>query len=616
MRVRSPKLRVYTRRVTPELKNELNKGHSEVQIVRIQRLVLKNFRSHRDTVLELDRYNFIRGPNASGKSSIQIALEYLLTGRCATTDAAGRGAENLIRSGEKELEVSATLVGGRTICRRRTGRSQSIEIDGRKAPIDVAEALLSQSMGTADLLSAVLNVDRFVKMSAVDQQKLLAQLVPTKAELPPEIRDALDALNERGPELRDVATIEAAYKRYRDLAVEVARALDALGQVAEPASSPELPEASEVERKIQELRREKELLLARRNNEAARCWQTAQPVSMIHQTHHESLALDQDRHAQICSELGQLNVKQKSIEIALASLEEAKDSCPTCGQAVAAEVKAKLLATLGERRGEIEVLIQGAREELSGCEASFQLDDANSKAGTEERPALPFAAGFAADGLEGRLTVLTERIDKAERVLEKARQNQSAREKWEAHLRERARLESRHVMLEKLSSSFGPNGPVLQTARDEIRLLSERVNRHLAAFGYVCRVSFEPYEIRVSSPKNAAHELSLRQLSESEQFRLGIGLQLAVAMATGVGFVVIDRADALDAERRRILTGLLMTSGLDQAIILATGEDAPSATLPEGVKFFDLTRLTNSSSSDDAGLIGREPAAMESARMA
>lgn len=584
--------------------------------MRIQRLVLKNFRSHKDTVLELDRYNFIRGPNASGKSSIQIALEYLLTGRCATTDAAGRGAENLIHSGEKELEVSATLVGGRTICRRRTGKSQSIEIDGRKAPIDVAEASLSQSIGTADLLSAILNVDRFVKMSAADQQKLLAQLLPAKGELPLEIRDALDALNERGPELRDVATIEAAYKRYRDLAAEAARVLDALGQVAEPAAAPELPAASEVERKIEELRREKELLLARRSNEAARCWQTAQPASMVHQTHQESLALDQDRQAQIRSELAQLNMKQKSIEIALTALEEAKDRCPTCGQAIAADVKVQWLATLGERRGEVEVLIQGAREELSDSGASFQLDDADSKAGTEERPTLPLATGFAADGLEGRLTVLTERIGKAERVLEQVRHNQSAREKWEAQVRERARLESRHLMLEKLSSSFGPNGPVVQTARDEIRLLSERVNQHLAAFGYVCRVSFEPYEIRVSSPKNAAHELSLRQLSESEQFRFGIALQVAVAMATGVGFVVIDRADALDTESRRMLTGLLMTSGLHQAIILATGEDVPSATLPEGVKFFDLTRLTNSSESCAAGLIGREPAAMETARMA
>ncbi len=66
--------------------------------MRIQTLTLKNFRSHEEMVLDLDRFNFVRGPNGCGKSSIQMAVEYLFTGRCELTDAAGRGAEALIRS--------------------------------------------------------------------------------------------------------------------------------------------------------------------------------------------------------------------------------------------------------------------------------------------------------------------------------------------------------------------------------------------------------------------------------------------------------------------------------------------------------------------------------------
>jgi recombinational DNA repair ATPase RecF len=105
--------------------------------MRIKTLTLKNFRSHQETVLELDRFNFIRGPNACGKSSIQMALEYLFTGRCELTDAAGRGAEALIRAGAKELEVSAILENGDTICRRRTTRSQIVEINGKRVPVGV-----------------------------------------------------------------------------------------------------------------------------------------------------------------------------------------------------------------------------------------------------------------------------------------------------------------------------------------------------------------------------------------------------------------------------------------------------------------------------------------------
>ena len=50
--------------------------------MRILTLTLKNFRSLQETVLDLERSNFVRGPNGCGKSSIQMALEYLFTGRC------------------------------------------------------------------------------------------------------------------------------------------------------------------------------------------------------------------------------------------------------------------------------------------------------------------------------------------------------------------------------------------------------------------------------------------------------------------------------------------------------------------------------------------------------
>ncbi len=120
-----------------------------------------------------------------------MAIEYLFTGRCELTDAAGRGAEALIRSGDKELEVSAMLERGETICRRRTPRSQIVEINGKRVPTDAAETFLTNQYGSADVLSAVLNADRFVEMWEGDQQRLLAELVEAgKVDIPEEIRDA------------------------------------------------------------------------------------------------------------------------------------------------------------------------------------------------------------------------------------------------------------------------------------------------------------------------------------------------------------------------------------------------------------------------------------------
>ncbi len=70
-----------------------------------------------------------------------------------------------------------------------------------------------------------------------------------------------------------------------------------------------------------------------------------------------------------------------------------------------------------------------------------------------------------------------------------------------------------------------------------------------------------------------------------------MAFQIALAMVTGVRFVVIDRADVLDKERRRMLTNLLMKSDLDQAVVLATSDEAEPAMVPEGVKFLRLVTL-------------------------
>src|SRR5229473_1517131 len=186
--------------------------------MRIVTLTLKNFRSHQETVLDLDRFNFVRGPNGCGKSSIQLALEYLFTGRCQLTDAAGRGAEALIRAGAKELEVSVTLEGGETICRRRTPRSHIVELNGKRVPVDAAEASLEKRFGSTDVLSAVLNANRFVEMSEAEQKRFLAQVVDAgKVAIPDEISDALRILNEEPPRLASVGDVEAAYRRFYDL---------------------------------------------------------------------------------------------------------------------------------------------------------------------------------------------------------------------------------------------------------------------------------------------------------------------------------------------------------------------------------------------------------------
>lgn len=586
--------------------------------MRIQRLTLKNFRSHQETVLELDQFNFIRGPNGCGKSSVQMALEYLFTGRCALTDAAGRGAEALIRAGEKELEVLATFQNSETICRRRTARSHIVEINGKRVPVDAAEAALEKRFGPADVLSAVLNADRFVAMPEAEQKKLLAQVVDAgMIEIPEQVCETLRAVNEEPPRLTRVSDVEAVHRRFYDLRTEATRALRALGQMEKPDIPSDLPSVQEVQKKLGELRQQKESLVAQKAEADAR-WQSAQArlkqvQAEIAEVSSEILSASQEEellplesqrgHAdKLRQELANLTAEQKAVENRLAVTQGLKGKCPSCGQAISETVKTKEVVTLRERLADLEGLIQGTREELNeyaGIEEAKSCLEGHRKAVSrrakllEEHSKLQEVPKPNGEDVGGRLAILTERINKGERVLEKAQQAQSTIEKWESNVRERSSLEARIGLLDQLTEFFGPNGAMMEQAGSQMEPFKARLNRQLAIFGYACNLTLEPFEIRVSSP-GGGPALELKQLSESERFRFGVAFQLALATATGIRFAVIDRADVLDRARRKVLTALLLSSEIDQSIVLATGEEPPPASIPAGVKFFDLAQATKS----------------------
>jgi DNA repair exonuclease SbcCD ATPase subunit len=585
--------------------------------MRILTLTLKNFRSHEETTLDLDRFNFVRGPNASGKSSIQMGLEYLFTGRCQITDAAGRGAEALIRGGAKELEVSATLEGGETICRRRTPRSHIVELNGNRVPVDAAEAFLEKRLGSADVLSAVLNAGRFIEMSEAEQKRLLAQVVDAgKVDIPEDIANALRAMNEEQPRLTYVTDIEAAHRRFYDMRTEASRYVNALGQMAKPDIPSELPSAQEVKKKLEELRQQKERLVAQKA-EAETSWESSQArlkelqreieeVSseiLSPSKEQELLELESQRaHAEtLRQELSDLIAEQKTVETSLAAVEELKGECPTCGQAISEEVKTAEIEALSERLADVEGLLQGAREEFSeyaeigtavprleghrkALARRAKLVEEQSKLQAVQRP--------NGGDLESRMTILVERINKGERVLEKAQQFESATERWETYVRENSALGTKIGLLDRLTEFFGPNGATMRQASHRIGSFTEDLNRHLAAFGYSCSIVLEPFELRVSSSSDARPGFSLKHVSESERFRFSAAFQIALAVVTGLRFAVIDRADVLDKDRRRLLTGLLMNSGLDQGIVLATSDEAPPSIVPQGVKFLNLIEGT------------------------
>ncbi len=582
--------------------------------MRIQSLRLKDFRSHPETVLDLDRFNFIRGPNGCGKSSIQMAMEFLFTGRCEMTDAAGRGAEDLIRNGAKELSVSATFENGETICRRRSARTHTVEVNGKHVPIEAAQEYIEKRFGPSDVLSAVMDAGRFIEMREAEQKRLLARVLDAgRVEIPDEVSSTLRAINEPIPSLTSVADVEAAHKRFYDLRTEASRALKALGQMEKPDIPSDLPSVQEVKKKLEDLREQKERLIAQKA-EADATWENARARLKELQTEIEEVSAEilspmeeqelfqlesqRDHAEKLRQEWAGLIAEQKAVETYLATVQGLKDKCPTCGQRIAEEGKAREIEALREHFADLEGLTQGTREELNEyaeIEVATSRLERHRKALArraklvEEQSKVQAVQKPNAGDLESRMTILAERINEGELVLEKAQEVQSARERWEAYARERSALERKISLLDRLTEFFGPNGAMMGQASNRMESFTQSLNRHLAAFGYTCRFALEPFEIRVSSSRDNQFTLPLKHLSESERFRFGVAFQIALVIVTGLRFVVIDGADVLDKERRKMLTSLLVKSDLDQSIVLATSEEAAPAIVPEGVKFFDLT---------------------------
>jgi DNA repair exonuclease SbcCD ATPase subunit len=433
-----------------------------------------------------------------------------------------------------------------------------------------------------------------------------------EVDIPDDIGDALRAMNEEQPRLTCVADIETAHRRFYDLRTEASRTVKALGQMEKPDIPLDLPSVQEVKKKLEELRQQKERLVAQKA-EADTSWESAQArLKQIQKEIEEvsseifdpsqeqellQLESQQDHAEKLRLELTDLIAEQKTVEASLAAVEGLKGKCPMRRQSVSEEVKTAEMETLRERLADLEGLLQGAREELSEYAevgtAVLRLEGhrkalAKRAKMVEEQSKLQAVQRPNGGDLESRMTILVERINKGERVLEKAQQAESAAERWQTHVRENSALETKIGLLDRLTEFFGPNGAIMRQSSGRIGSFTENLNRHLAAFGHSCRIVLEPFEIRVSSSNDNRLGFSLKHLSESERFRFSVAFQIGLATVTGLRFVVIDRADVLDKDRRKLLTGLLMNSGLDQAIVLATSDEARPSIVPQGVKFLNL----------------------------
>jgi DNA repair exonuclease SbcCD ATPase subunit len=317
-----------------------------------------------------------------------------------------------------------------------------------------------------------------------------------------------------------------------------------------------------------------------------------------------------------------LRASIEETESVVALLVAIKATCPACQRVLKASEKAEITSTLGAKLKLNRSLLEEAERELKAANEREYPEEITqiSRAIADEKRSLENIGDVAQvesqlrahreaivemgrcdrdlkeikdppalDTSESDKTIdeLTARIRKGEEVISGLREAEQKREAYKSWQDRKASLESRVVVLTGLIDFFGPNGIKSQMVGDKIGPFTAAINESLRAFGYAVRFTLEPYSFQVGAFEREGWR-TLRQLSESEQFRFGVSFQIALAKATGLNFALIDRADVLDSDSRAELTEMLQASGLEQVIVFSTSDKPIPQEAPAGMKFVQL----------------------------
>jgi hypothetical protein len=601
----------------------------------IEKLELKNFRSHQHTTFEFERVNVIRGNHAAGKSTLALAIEFLLTNSCGVTDAAGRGADQLLMHGSDEFLVRGRIgltadakSPGAVIARSRNkaGGNLMIKAGSKNIVSKSAEGWLDEKLAPRPVLSAVLNAQRFLQMAEKDRKQLLTMaLAADPVQLEPEIATALKQFEETVDlvdegRIDDPAHAQLVYDKLYARRREVNATLRDLGALEEPERPKGMPAADETRTKMEGLRKELADLSRERATRVATHQANRERLARARQdlTELEPHLLEEGEMTLLTLQAGkkesaatldsQITTTNYAILDGQRQIRELKadpGNCPTCG---AARPKRDTSEQINHLEHKMEIAtkdrdeLQMKRDALGDPAAAEQKLQAHRRAVPKVAAAEKTIAELGeiehdvdVTDIDEKIARLGERIAKGDDVLRRIHTFEGELAAYQREKKQREDLEHKVHTLEHLVNYFGPNGelrPLLMG--DKLTGFAASMNEVLKRFGFFCELSLEPFSVRVTylrgdEPETSWPPLDLGQLSESEAFRFGVAFQIALAEATGVNLVVIDRADVLLPGTQRFLNAALMDSKLDQAFVLAAKEDfSLKSAPPAGVKIFDL----------------------------
>jgi DNA repair exonuclease SbcCD ATPase subunit len=549
--------------------------------MKLTRLDLTAFRSFRNISLNTDAPRIlIGGINGAGKSSIREAIKWTLTGLCQGLDAKGSGVEWLSPTGSGVLQTGVDLTGIGRIERQWTnhGHGTTFAVKGFTGTSTAQQAALYDKLHTSPaFLQACLDSGVFLALHHADAKALILELLDVRVvvEGVSYTLDQLASAYDKAFELRKQAKV-------------------VLKNLVVPDLPPDQPPytVAKCQALLADRRASLEQLLQETGELAGRRRALEQQLANLQLFPLLSIPARTELE-------GRIEALEERLAIVDETPIESSPAAPTPRDVVHAAFTAwtasqgRLMGRSLQQHGELAFRAGAAWQQTYAAEArapgtplisepgiTAELDTLRRRLLADDTAKEQYAlhSKLTADleslgpiPQETQIAELRTRIAKGVDLLALAQRYETAVQARQTALEQRQQAEAEVTRLEALCEQLGPSGARVQALQNAIGPFEAAVNVHLEPFGWTIHFEFDPWRV-------LANDRPLTTYSRSEQYRIGIALQLAIAAQSGLNFAIVDEIDMLDAENRSILGKMLYQSPLEQIFLLSTRE--PTLPLP------------------------------------
>lgn len=574
----------------------------------ISKLTLRDFRSYSEVVVPWDaQIVYVAGQNGAGKTTLMEAIQMALLGRCSVTDRGGKMKDLLPRSGKKDYQITVDFdpqgeKSGQVVVAMREGVGC-----GATRISEIPAAVLGY-LGTSDAALEVCVGGSFFGLDEKTQRALLLGLAGVdtsekaikdalRAKVPAAAIETIDNLKiGDSPQGIDIAekVLEELRREAKKSRDNVNAKVESLGGLNLDGIDPKAAQEaiSRMRRELQELQgaiREKQAAFSAAEGRAegvraerakleAEAKERSIPANFEQaiktaQTK-TKVAREESEKAQkaVTDYEGQVKAYTSEME----RLGGVNDTCAYCGQPVSAEYVAGRKAQLKD------FITQNQTGAATARETFAKSRDDLLKAQKRESELLDY---------RDRILPRLQELDKSVAPPAPSATEQSLQEMLDAETALQHKIEvweqdygskidaAREWQAAKASQAEAvARAEALEVAVDQIRNLrksaiGDKLTDFLAKLnkqGAFFKMDFtlDPASLLVETAGGIAY----RALSESERVRIDTVFRCAIAMATGLRFVVVDRADVLDTENRKGLLQLLLASKV-KALVLSKADN-------------------------------------------